>query len=160
MNNKAGIVSGIVLISILVIGLGVYIYNVAASGQTQVDLSSQEAMAQNTQFTSYFGDNRSSAEVKSLMAQISSNNITGQTSDESRKIYVIFNGEITTPSTVIKNVKSGTKYWIGTLNDEAVSSSEEFTKVETADETTPAYYSNGYLRIICVNQGGAPAGIE
>ena len=115
--SKALIIAGAILISILIIGLGVYFYNMAASTGKKVDLTSQEAQAQNEQFTAYFGDRRSAAEVKALMGQITSNNITGASSDENKKIYVLFNGNISSPSAVTRSVKAGTTYWIGALND-------------------------------------------
>ena len=57
--SKALIIAGAILISILIIGLGVFIYNQAANTVGKANLGSQEAQAQNQQFEAYFGDKKS-----------------------------------------------------------------------------------------------------
>ena len=150
--SKALIIAGAILISILLIGLGVYVYNMAQSATQDVGLDSQAAEAQNNQFTSYFGNRKSSADVKNLMSAIRSNNITGQTAEEEKQISVIWKGSLSDTTTVSKDVKPGKTYFIGTNNDKAATD-DELKKAVTAD--SPAYYPSGYLRVIVVKENGA-----
>ena len=62
--SKALIIAGAILISILIIGLGVYFYNMAASAGKRASLDSQAAEAHNQQFTSYFGERQSATDVQ------------------------------------------------------------------------------------------------
>ena len=76
--SKALIIAGAILISILIIGLCVFIYQQAQSTVSKANLNSQEAQAQNQQFDNYFGDKVSAQEVKQLCTTVRSNNITGE----------------------------------------------------------------------------------
>lgn len=160
--SKALIIAGAILISILIIGLGVYFYNMAASAGKKVNLDSQAANAHNQAFTNYFGERQSSTDVKNLMTEIRSNNISGQTAGETSKIYVVFKGGTTAeaaikePSVVATSVKAGKTYWIGVLNDAAT---EESSDTKPTAVTDPAYYNSGYIRIITINEGGQPTNV-
>ena len=125
--SKALIIAGAILISILIIGLGVFIYNQAANTVGKANLGSQEAQAQNQQFESYFGAKKSAADVKALMSLIRSNNITSETGDETKKIYVY--GVATTPSNIAKNVKAGKTYNVDVQNDNANSIDDQITQI-------------------------------
>ena len=147
--SKALIIAGAILISILLIGLGVYVYNMAQRATQDVGLDSQAAQAQNNQFTSYFGSRKSSADVKNLMNAIRSNNITGQTAEEEKKITVVWGDAVSTTTDISQKVKPGKTYFIGTNNDTAVT---DENADETITATSPAYYSSGYLRVIVVKE--------
>ena len=150
--SKALIIAGAILISILLIGLGVYVYNMAQTATKDVGLQSQAAQTQNNQFMSYFGENKSSADVKNLMNAIKLNNITGKTAEEEKEIFVLFDGAASSTSAISQAVKPGTKYWIGTENDDPLTdASKAGTTVSTSSE---AYYDTGYLRVISVYSGG------
>ncbi len=163
--SKALIIAGAILISILIIGLGVLVFNMASSTTQRVNLNSQEAEAHNQQFSAYFGNRRSSTEVKNLMSAIRSNNITGTTNGDTSNITVVFaeKGETLTvakPAKVSASVKSGNTYWIGVLNDKAAKDDDAASATASGDGSE-AYYSTGYLRIICVYGGGeAPTNVE
>lgn len=158
--SKALIIAGAILISILIIGLGVYFYNMAASAGGKVNLNSQAANAHNQAFTNYFGDRQSSTDVKNLMSEIRSNNITGQTGDETVEIKVLFGTTDTltetAPSKISAQVKAGKTYWIGVLNDTALDSKTTEDKVTSS---SAAYYDTGYLRVIAVKEGAAPSSV-
>ena len=149
--SKALIIAGAILISILLIGLGVYVYTMAAGTAHQVDLSSQAAQAQNNQFSAYFGDRVSSSQVKNLMNAIRQNNISGQTAEEEKTITVFYNGTKSNTSSISQAVKPGKTYWVNTENDTALGNKEESEDAMTVD--SPAYYNTGYLRIISVWEG-------
>lgn len=145
--SKALIIAGAILISILIIGLGVFIYNQAANTVGKANLGSQEAQAQNQQFESYFGAKKSAADVKALMSLIRSNNITGETGDETKKIYVY--GLAKSPSTIAKNVKAGKTYNVDVQNDNA---SDDEIDADALGDATAAYYKSGYIKVIKVTE--------
>ena len=160
--SKALIIAGAILISILIIGLGVYFYNMAANAGKTQDLDLQAAEAHNQQFTAYFGERKSANDVKTLMSTVRGNNITGNTNGKTQNITVIFKGgnvnvlTITSPAQVQSEVKAGKTYWIGVTNDDPTTDDSAAVAVSGEKDATAAYYSNGFLRIITINEGGAP----
>ena len=148
--SKALIIAGAILISILLIGLGVYVYTMAQQTTEGIGMDSEKAQAQNSKFSSYFGDKVSAANVKSLMSAIRTNNITGKTADEQKEIIVYYNGEKSTTTDISQAVKPGKTYWVGTENDNAVADKD---LTATVAKASAAYYSTGYLRVISVYEG-------
>ena len=71
--SKALIIAGAILLSILIIALGMRIYNNASSSIGQADLSATEVQAHNAQFLSYEG-RQSGTQVRALVNAIKSNN--------------------------------------------------------------------------------------
>lgn len=168
--SKALIIAGAILISILIIGLGVYIYNNAASTINKANLSSQEAMAQNNQFQSYFGERVSAAEIKQMLALVRSNNITSNTADEAKAIAIYYQDGSTikyeSPSAMMSIVKPGKTYFVGTANDNVDKKDEDPTlgsdnnsraDGDTGNEKDAAYYTSGFLRIITIRVNSASA---
>ena len=166
--SKALIIAGAILISILIIGLGVFIYNQASGTVSKANLSSQEAMAQNNQFTAYFGDKCSAATVKSLCTAVNSNNITSTNADELKYIGLVYieksgssdnsstssitgkvNVDLTDPMTISKTVKSKETYNVNVPNSSA---SDEVITEDTQNTNGSAYYKSGYLRVIVIQK--------
>lgn len=150
--SKALIIAGAILISIIIIGLGVYFVNMAQSASKKVDLNSQAAQAQNSQFTAYFGRKQPASEVKALMSLITTNNITGKTGDETKTIYTIYQegskaAEIKTPTEISKTVKPGQTYDVDVIDDTAGDDN-----APTTVPTSGSYYSTGYVKVIKVKQ--------
>lgn len=84
--SSALIIAGAILLSILIIAIGIYIFN---SAQGTIDsslqsMTSQEVDAFNSQFTSYQGDEVSGSNVKSLMTKLAAN--YGSYVDEPSKV--------------------------------------------------------------------------
>jgi len=154
--SKALIIAGAILISILIIGLGVYIYGNASSTIKKADLSSTEAQAHNGTFTNYFGDRKSASEVKQLITLIRNNNISASTGeDASTKIGIMYKAKggsaaITTPAKVTNAIKPGRTYYVGVANDYSDTTDSD----PTADGASAlqSYYSSGYVRIIVINE--------
>ena len=87
--SKALIIAGAILLSILIIAIGIYIFN---SAQSTVDsslqsMSSQEVDAFNSQFTSYQGDAVAGSNVKALMTKLAAN--YGSYKDEPSKVPTV-----------------------------------------------------------------------
>lgn len=73
--SKALIIAGAILLSILIIALGVFVFNQAKSAMGNVNLSDQEIAAFNSKFDSYEGKQKGSA-VKSLVSAVKNYNKT------------------------------------------------------------------------------------
>ena len=148
--SKALIIAGAILISILLIGLGVYVYQIAASTTGRADLSSQEAQAFNSQFSSFYGSRVSAAQVKSLMSAIRTQNITSNTAQESNQIYVLYNGVKSTTTDITQKVTPGHIYWVNTENENAATDEELNKGTDALDKNSASYYNTGFVRIISV----------
>ena len=152
--SKALIIAGAILISILIIGLGVFIYQQAQSTVSKANLNSQEAQAQNQQFDNYFGDKVSAQEVKQLCTTVRSNNITGETGNDTKKVWLVYQpiggkAEFKTPSEISKAVTAGKTYNVNVANDNADDkgdiAADKLDKVDTA-----AYWKNGFIKVITI----------
>ena len=151
------------LISILIIGLAVIIFNRASATVNRADLNSQEAQAQNGQFTGYFGDKVSASDVKALISLIRSNNITSQTAEETKAIGIKFQGAtgsagMLAPSAASKKIIAGKTYTVGTDNDTANQEDEDPTPATGVKDQESAYYKSGFLRIISITENTATGG--
>ena len=152
--SKALIIAGAILISILIVGLGVIIYNNVSGIASGTGLDSQEISAHNSPFEGYFGDYVSGSNLKALLTQVQANNSAANRNGEivGNYIYVIDgdNGGILSSSTV----KTGKMYKVDYANNEDYSD-ENGADSSGAPNTTqtkdsPAYWSNGFARTIVV----------
>lgn len=153
--SKALIIAGSILVSIMIIGLGVVIYQRASGVTSSADFSDSKAQAQNGKFEDYYGKNVSASDVKTLLTSIRSNNITSTTSDEAKTIYVYYGGTMYgddnhTIADLQKAIQSGRTYVVEAANGKALKN--EDTIGQTPNDSDPAYYANGYIRIINITQ--------
>ena len=137
--SKALIIAGAILISILIVTLGVIIYNNVSGIASGTNLDSQEITAHNSPFEGYFGDYVSGSNVKALLTQVQANNSAANRNDEAigNVISVIDkDGNAVTSS----SIRTGKMYTVGYPNNE-----------EFSDETEDArFWSNGYIKTIVV----------
>ena len=103
--TKALLIAAAVLIAILIISLGLVVYNNSANTVNQANLSSQEIQAQNEKFTRYNGNNKRGSEVNSLLQTALNYNLN--TTDEGNKVVVEYGAD--KQKLVDKNSKSITK---------------------------------------------------
>ncbi len=173
--SKALIIVGAVLIAILLIGFGVMILNNSTSQVSPDALNSQAAQTHNAQFNNYTGKTITAQQVKTLMNVITTNNVTGKTADTPQKVYVYYTPASATTSTstsdkeAIKEgyndparisaaVRNGYTYTVEINNSNAVDvTDKEVTDESTApsdknDTSAASYYSNGYIRVICITE--------
>ena len=68
--SKALIIAGAILLSILIISLGIMVYNNAQDTVGDANLDQQEIAAFNAQFTPYQGTSVSASQVNSLIQQV------------------------------------------------------------------------------------------
>ena len=94
--SKALIIAGAILLSILIIALGMRIYNSSNSSAANADLSATEIASFNSSFESYDGKQKGTA-IRSLITAVNSSNATNQ---DDRKITLT---GVTSASDVISN---------------------------------------------------------
>lgn len=81
--SKALIIAGAILLSILIIALGMNVYNSASSSAANADLSGQEISSFNSTFESYEGRQKGTA-VRQLVTAVKASNAK----NEDRKINI------------------------------------------------------------------------
>ncbi len=118
--SKALIIAGAILLAILIIGLGMMVFNNAKNALTSANLDQEQIDAFNSKFESYIGDNKRGTDVRTLCSTVSSSNATE--SEDEYKITIVYEGknyktqsELITLRDLIKN---GLRYELtATFND-------------------------------------------
>ena len=72
--TKALLIAAAVLVAILIISLGLVVYNMAAETMDSVNISGQEVTASNEKFTRYDGAHRRGSEVNAMLKTVLSAN--------------------------------------------------------------------------------------
>lgn len=88
--SKALIIAGAILLSILLISLGLIVYNQAKNTIGNVNLTEQEITAFNSKFNSYEGNNVSGTQVNSLIQAVVQSNIAAARDNTSQFITIQF----------------------------------------------------------------------
>lgn len=86
--SKALIIAGAILLSILIIGLGMFIYQQAAGAMEGVNMNAQEVQAYNSQFLQYEGQ-RNGSSVRALCDLVRNHN-NSNANDTSLQIGVVY----------------------------------------------------------------------
>ena len=148
--SKALIIAGAILISILIVGLGVIIYNNVSDIASGGTLDAQEITAHNSPFQGYFGDYVSGSNVRALLTQVQANNSAALRNDEKigNYIYVVDGSRNAVTSASIRT---------GRMYDVDLPANENYTD---NDQQGDAYWSNGFIKTIVVTEntgtGAAP----
>lgn len=87
--SKALIIAGAILLSILIIGLGMFIYQQAADVMGNTGLTAQEVQAYNSKFLNYEGQ-KNGASVRALCDLIRNHNNTDAADDTSLQIGILY----------------------------------------------------------------------
>ena len=111
--SKALIIAGAILLAILIISLGIMIYN-QASGVVDSNAMDEVAVTSfNEKFRQYEGQNIRGANIKALINSIAQNNLSNQ-GDESKQVELVFDGtskgKITSSSGI--SVQTGKSYTV------------------------------------------------
>ncbi|MEF2619394.1 MAG: hypothetical protein U0N02_01030 [Clostridia bacterium] len=77
--SKALIIAGAILLAILIIGLGIFIYRQAANTVIDTGMDQLSIQQFNGQFENYIKTNVSASNVRALLDTVSSNNATSET---------------------------------------------------------------------------------
>ena len=115
--SKALIIAGPILLAILIISLGIMIYNQASGVVNNNAMSEVDINSFNQKFTQYQGSNIRGAQVNSLLDQVRTNNITYQ-DDTSRQV-------------AIKSALTG-----GVATENVLGGSSTYTKAQTGTTYT------------------------
>lgn len=94
--SKALIIAGAILLSIAIIGIGMYVYQMAAGTIEGANMSQQQVAAYNSEFTKYEGI-QTGATVKTLFDTVISHNTAN--SDDTSKLISIKNTVTSTGTT-------------------------------------------------------------
>ena len=111
--SKALIIAGAILLAILIISLGILIYNQASSVVNDNAMSTVEIQQFNQQFTQYEGDSVRGSTVRALYQAVLANNVS-QDSD-SRKVAITGLCEMQAsatglPESLYSTIESGSTY--------------------------------------------------
>lgn len=79
--SKALIIAGAILLSILIIGLGMMVFNNAKNALSGANLDAEKVTAINSKYESYLGENIKGTNVKTLCELVKNNNLTADESD-------------------------------------------------------------------------------
>ena len=125
--SKALIIAGAILLSILIITLGILIFQQAQDTINSVDMSDAEKTAFNNKFLPYEGENVIGSQVNALAQAVLTNNQSAKDNGESATKGVAVSGAITIAAdgstTTFTRVPSGTMYKVTfTYKDSMVNS--------------------------------------
>ena len=72
--SKALIIAGAILLSILIVSLGIMVYNNAKSTVNSANLDSQTIQSFNSQWEGYIGKNKSASDVQAMLSAVIASN--------------------------------------------------------------------------------------
>lgn len=141
---KAFLIAGAILVAILIIGLGIKIFNSTSGLPDQVDSDSQTVSVSvfNSQFTAYFSKSTSGTQAKALVYEIISNNLTSNHKilvnlySSSGSGILTHQKETSGLQKIYDKISNSTKYKIG---------------VTSGCGTYKGGYNNGYIGCISIN---------
>ena len=87
--TKALLIASAVLIAILIISLGLVVYNSSAETVKQANLSSQEVSASNEKFTRYNGKHKRGSEVNAMLNTVLNANVDASAANETGKLVEV-----------------------------------------------------------------------
>lgn len=92
--TKALLIAAAVLIAILIISLGLVVYNSSAETVKQANLSQQEVQTANEKFARYNGDNKRGSEVNAMLNTVLNANLDAAAAGEAGR-QVAVSGAVT-----------------------------------------------------------------
>lgn len=102
--SKALIIAGAILLSVLIISLGIMVFQNAKNTVGSTNLSKQEIETFNSQWQAYEGTNKTASEVRTMIQAVIANNAS-ETSNGTNKIVNVNNSKPTSTPTSISNSK-------------------------------------------------------
>ena len=130
--SKALIIAGAILLSILIIGLGMMIFNQAKDAIGNTGMDQQKITTYNAEFEAYVGPNVSGTRVRSLCDLVRNHNITYQ-DDES--MIVSINGSSEGLSAYKNTIKAGKTYSVTITDEDGYDSKTGYVKNITIEES-------------------------
>lgn len=87
--TKALLIAAAVLVAILIISLGLVVYNSSAETVNQANMSQQEVQSANEKFTRYNGQNKRGSEVNAMLNTVLSANRDANAAGETEKLVTV-----------------------------------------------------------------------
>ncbi len=106
--SKALIIAGAILLSILLISLGIMIYNQASGVVNNNAMTEVEVSSFNQKFEQYFGGNVRGANARALVNAVLNNNRS--TDDNSKKISITGAATVNDTNLTANNIATGQTY--------------------------------------------------
>ena len=149
--SKALIIAGAILLAILLVSLGIMVYNNAKETASGGNLDTEEAQAFNTRISQYCGTRKSATDMTSLVDAIAASN-GAQTRVATAERHVV-NVEITGTSAYISG--NSTALNAATLN----SASTPYPTFSNGTTFTATYQtgSDGYINQVTISDEGGTA---
>ena len=114
--SKALIIAGAILISILLISLGILIYNQATNITNGQQMSEVEVSSYNSKFTQYEGDKVTGTQVRALINQVNTSNSSEDNINVSRSVEIVASG-FTATGKAITNGNGANTYTVSGLSN-------------------------------------------
>lgn len=100
--SKALIIAGAILLSVLIISLGIMVFQNAKNTVGSTNLSKQEIETFNSQWQAYEGTNKTASEVRTMIQAVIANNAS-ETTNGTNKIVNVNNSKPTSTPTSMSN---------------------------------------------------------
>lgn len=146
--SKALIIAGAILLSILIIGLGMYIYQMASGAMDNINIDSNKIQAYNAPFLAYEGTNVSGTQARALCDVVRNHN-NAHLTDPTQQIQVFEkqgeatkttkapeeNVDVSTITAVKSNLRAGKTYTVDFGYDSKTGYIVAIEIFETAEKT-------------------------
>ena len=114
--SKALIIAGAILLAILIVSLGISVFQQASNSASGNNLDSAEINAFNSQWKSYEGSNKTASEVRTLYSAMVASNAAENKSGKNRFVTLVSSGtptkQTTIPTITAPTVNYNTNYTI------------------------------------------------
>ena len=139
--TKALLIAAAVLVAILIISLGLVVYNMAAETVNSQNLSQQEVQAQNEKFARYDGTNKRGSEVNAMLKTVLQSNMDLMATNKSDGLVSVDGASIslTTGATAITKRADTSKMYDIIVNYDSKSGlvNTITVKLHTSTNTNP-----------------------
>lgn len=153
--SKALIIAGAILISILIVGLGVIIYNNVSGIAQSGTLDAQEITAHNSPFEGYMGEHVSGSNVRALLAQVTANNNAAAANGEEVGNYIFLSSSKDSYSKLdTGSIKTGKTYKVELSNENHTDKVNGTDASDTAwaSGDNASYWTNGFIKMITITE--------
>ena len=134
--TKALLIAAAVLVAILIISLGIGVYNMAAETMGSVDLSGTEVQAFNEQFSQYNGNKKRGSEVNAMLKTVLTSNLNEAAAGSTKFVEVTAGAtgmpSLATNATSISTTADPAKMYKMTVNYSSTTGLVTSIKVESA----------------------------
>ncbi len=141
--SKALIIAGAILLSILLISLGILVYNNAKGTISDANLDSEEAQAFNTKISQYCGSSKNATEMNGLIDAITASNGAQKNLASSEQHYI---------TVVVNSSCANYTTKTGTITVDASSTNIEYPSFVAGYSFTATYTTDasGYINQVTI----------